>query len=92
MQILNLRPGPPRGPGPAQTVAFFDAQVTEDIRLRFLSLRRNADGRYSVFAPNLRGQNVASFSPSFAARIAAAAVAALNHREGMSPNDFRTAA
>ena len=69
MRILNATPGD----GSGSIVGWFNVELSPDLRLRNLTLRRGQDGHLSVFAPNVRGGNVATFSPALAGRLAAAA-------------------
>lgn len=73
MHILAIRPET----GPGNTLAFFDAQLSDDIRMFGLKLVQTPRGP-RVYAPSTRAINVATFAPEFAAALARAAMAALN--------------
>lgn len=70
MQIHNFMLTPHSG----ATIAVFDANITDEVRVNGLVLRRSSDGQLRSFAPQLRGERVAHFAPSLAERITAAAV------------------
>lgn len=76
MRILSLRPEPP-GSGESSVVARFDAEISPDVRMFNLVLRRRSDGRLSAGAANLRGVHSATFSPALAAALSAAATSFL---------------
>jgi hypothetical protein len=84
VEIVSVRPVEPGGTKLPRTLARFDVQLTPDVCLRNLVLRRQGGGQLRAFAPNVRGGNVASFSPQLAARLAADALSFL---EGKSPDD-----
>lgn len=76
MRILSFRPER-RGFGESSVVARFDAEISADVRMFNLVLRRRPDGRYSAAAANLRGAHSATFSPGLAAELSAAAASFL---------------
>ncbi len=71
MHILQIRPAPPGASG--NTLAHFDAEVSADVRLYGLMLRKNTEGAFRVYAPNAFGKRVATFTPAFIERLTAAA-------------------
>lgn len=73
-EILAIRPAPS---GAGRTVALFDAQVTEDVRLFNLRLVMTRDGRHLSYPPNAMGERAATFSPVLTTEITRAACAAL---------------
>ena len=81
MRILSIRPAPP---GSGSTLARFDLEMTEDLRIFNLRLTARSSGGHSVFAPNAMGARVATFSNRLVDQIASAALAALTE---LSPND-----
>ncbi|MFD1744049.1 hypothetical protein ACFSE1_01110 [Rhizobium helianthi] len=72
MKILSIRPCDEGG----NTLALFDAQLSDDIRMFGLKLVKTPRGP-RVYAPSTRASNVATFAPDFAAALARAAQAAL---------------
>lgn len=81
MHILNIRPAPPGAGG--RTVAFFDAQVSQDIRLTNLRLVQSDRG-WRVHSPMAFGCNTATFAPELVRHLTDAALSALgdNPRHG----------
>jgi len=76
VRILSIRPAPPSAG--TQTLAYFDAQVTEDLRLYGFALREFPDGnRRTIAPPNAAGRHAASFTPHLGSQLTAAASAAL---------------
>ncbi|OWK18282.1 hypothetical protein AJ88_03560 [Mesorhizobium amorphae CCBAU 01583] len=84
MKILDIRPAPP---GVGRTIAHFDVQLTDDLRLYGLRLIQTEDGRYLSYAPNAHGVRVATFAPTLADTISRAASVA--YREGIAVHDHR---
>ncbi len=74
MRILSIRPEPP---GSGYTVARFNVEMSDDLRLFNCKLVEKPDGRRFVHAPNSGGQRVVTFSPALVDQIANAAFAAL---------------
>lgn len=60
--------------GRESEVARFDLQLTDQIKLNGLILRRNGRGELRVFAPNLRGVNCVNFRADLAEEIARLAI------------------
>lgn len=73
MRILSIRPEPP---GFGNTIARFDVQITDDVRLFNLKLVDSQRGR-RVYAPSAYGASVATFAPAFGDALISAAMAAL---------------
>ncbi|RVD64092.1 hypothetical protein [Mesorhizobium sp. M7A.F.Ca.ET.027.03.2.1] len=80
MHILEIRPAPP---GDGRTLARFDLQLVDGVRLYNLKLTEKPDGRRRVFAPSAFGCAAATFNNEIADQIVRAASAALgeNNRE-----------
>lgn len=74
-KILAIRPAAAAAGG--RTIAVFDVQATEHIRLFNLRLVETPDGRHLTYPPNAMGERTATFSPSLATEITRAASAAL---------------
>lgn len=74
-RIISIRPAPAGAGG--RTIAFFDAQVADDVRLFNLRLVSMPDGRHLTYPPNALGERAATFSPALATEITRAACAAL---------------
>ena len=73
MKILNLRPAV----GP-KTLAYFDVEIGEHLRIYNLMLRRTDDGKLRTVAPNACGKHAATFHPVLGEQISQAAAAALS--------------
>jgi hypothetical protein len=84
MHILDIR----RDDGAGATVARFDIELSEHVRLYNMRLVPARQGGYRVYPPSAFGSNVATFSPALTARIATLAVAAFGERD---PHDQRAA-
>jgi hypothetical protein len=84
-KILDIRPA--LGGAGGRTVAFVDAQLTEDCRLYNLRLVDIEDG-YRIHAPSAFGSKTATFAPALAADLVRAAIHALGEKPG---NDYPTA-
>lgn len=84
MQILNVRP-----PGRPNDLAVFDVAIGPHLRIFNLALRRTADGRLRILAPNACGKHSVSFHPELADQITKAAAAAVG---GSTAHDRKTAA
>ncbi|TIO32933.1 hypothetical protein [Mesorhizobium sp.] len=85
MKILSIRPEPP-GIG-CRTLARFDLQLVDGVRLYNLKLTEKPGGHRRVFAPSAFGSAAATFTTEIAEQIVRAASDAL----GEKPHE-RTAA
>jgi hypothetical protein len=73
MKILGIKPAADRGSG-VRTIALFDLELTDAVRMYGLRLLEAPDGRRLVYAPNGNGgRRLATFSPELAAAISRAA-------------------
>lgn len=72
MHILEICPEPPGG----RTLARFDVQLNDDVRLYGLRLVKMSNGRRLSYAAEARGQRTATFAPELADTITKAASAA----------------
>jgi hypothetical protein len=72
MKVISIRPT-----AGAKTLAYFDVEMGEHLRLYNLQLRQTPVGLRTV-APNACGKHAATFHPTLAEQITAAAAAALN--------------
>lgn len=81
MRILDCRPSPPG----SATLARFDLELNDHLRLYNLALRQSGDGPAHVVAPNAFQQRVAGFSPSFNR-----AIADLAFKELQTSDDHRS--
>lgn len=72
MEILSIRPEP----GGGKTLARFDVQLGEHLRMFNLKLVEGRSG-LRVYAPSAYGSNVATFTPTLADHLVRAAMAAL---------------
>jgi hypothetical protein len=70
----------------SSTLARFDLELTEQVRIFGLHLKRSDDGRMRVFGPKSGGRHAASFHPTISEEITSAAIAAL---EGKSHVEHR---
>lgn len=61
MRIMSIRPAPPG----SATLARFDLQLNDHLKLYNLALRQRGDDPAHVCAPNAFGERVAGFSASF---------------------------
>lgn len=77
MRIISIRP---EDPGGGSTVARFDAEINDDIRMFNLKLVRSRDGSLRVYAPSAYGTNVATFAPELAAGLTAEAMKSLGEK------------
>ncbi|MCP1764990.1 MULTISPECIES: hypothetical protein [Bradyrhizobium] len=73
MKILDMRPSPPG----SATLARFDLQLNDHLRLYNLGLRQRGDEPAHVIAPNAFQQRVAGFSASFNKALAELALKSL---------------
>lgn len=85
MQILSIRPEPP---GAGSTVARFDLELSDQLRMFGLRLVRKPDGLRAIYAPNSGGARVVTFGATLVQEIANAAEAAI---KGLSPHDHNPA-
>ncbi|KHJ54536.1 hypothetical protein LA66_13970 [Aureimonas altamirensis] len=74
MRILAIRPT-----AGGKTLAVFDVEISEHLRIYNLLLRSTPAGARTI-APKAAGKHAASFHPVLAEQISAAAVAALGGR------------
>jgi len=72
MKILAIRPA--AGP---KDVAFFDVELSPQLRMFNLILRRGQHGGLRTYARKAAGKHAASFHPDLAEQITRAATAAL---------------
>lgn len=72
MRIISIRPT-----AGSKTLAYFDVEMGEHLRLYNLQLRQTPVGLRTV-APNACGKHAATFHPILAEQITTAAAAALN--------------
>lgn len=61
----------------SSSLAKFDLELTEQVRIFGLHLKRNERGALRIFAPKSGGQHAASFCPEISEEITLAAIAAL---------------
>ncbi|WP_287322429.1 hypothetical protein [Mesorhizobium sp.] len=73
MKILEIRPT-----AGSKTLAYFDIELGEHLRIYNLMLRRGLDGKLRTLAPNACGKHSATFHPILAEQISQAAAAAFN--------------
>ena len=73
MRVLNVRPAQQ----PASCLARFDLDLSPDIRLCGMTLRRNRGGILAVHAPSYKGRKVAHLAPHVAAKAVELVAAAL---------------
>ena len=73
MRIFDIRPGEPGSP----TLARFDLELNDHLKLFNLALRQHADEPAHVCAPNAFQQRVAGFSSSFNKALAELALKSL---------------
>lgn len=73
MHILEIRPAPP---GVGRTVAYFDLQLTDDIRLYGFKLVVGNGSQYVSHAANIHGVKAATFSRELQQQITSAAAQA----------------
>jgi hypothetical protein len=79
LRILNVRPA--AGP---KTLAYFDVEIGDHLRIYNLQLRDTPVGLRTV-APNACGKHAATFHPALAAKISEAAAVTLG---GQQPHDL----
>ncbi len=92
MRILDLKPACGNGGGAVKLVANFDLELSPDVRLLGLRLMEAADGRRLVYAANANGgRRTATFSPTMAQAITAAATQQLKGHETANEQQRRTA-
>ncbi len=61
----------------SNSIARFDLELSDQVRIFGLHLKRNECGHLRVFAPKSGGQHAASFRPEISEEITLAAIAAL---------------
>ena len=74
MRITALHPDDDAGYGGNKTLARFSVDLGA-LTLHSLTLKRKPDGSHRVNAPNLRGSNTVTISPTLAQRITELALA-----------------
>lgn len=79
MNITSFWPAPSGGP----TLAYFDVQISDGLRLCGMRLLQQDDGQYRVSAPKVGTRRAATFTPAVASKITRAALA---HMNGQKPN------
>ncbi|MCA1530716.1 MULTISPECIES: hypothetical protein [Bradyrhizobium] len=84
-KIFNMKPAPP---GVGRTVADFDLQPTDDVRLFGFKLVTGSGGQYVVHAANIHGIKAATFTRELQQKIVRAAAQAWSKID----NDERNAA
>ena len=88
MRILSIRRAIDDGGRRFRLRAFYDVQLTDEIRLFGLQLMQAPDGRLLTFAPAKHGMKVVTFAPNLAEQLTNLAAIEL---EGSNAHD-RTAA
>ncbi|MET4210616.1 hypothetical protein [Bradyrhizobium sp. LA2.1] len=73
MKVIDIRPSPPG----STTLARFDLQLNEHLRLFNLALRQRGDDHCWTVAPNAFGERTAAFGEQFNRAISDMALAAL---------------
>lgn len=73
MKILSIRPAPPGG----STIARFDLELNDHLKLFNLALRQRGDEPAHVLAPNAFQERTAGFSASFSKALAELALKSL---------------
>lgn len=82
MRILDLQPVSGNGDRATRLVATFDLELDDSVRMFGLKLMETPDGRRLTYAPSANGgRRTATFSPSMAAQITAAATTKLEGHE-----------
>lgn len=89
MRIVSMAPPTP---GRASEVARFDLQLTPTVKLNHLMLRRNFDGQFRIYAPNVRGINCVNFRGDLAEEICRLAVSYYNTEWRAEAHGARAAA
>lgn len=79
MNITSFWPAPSGGP----TIAYFDVQISDGLRLCGLQLIQHPDGQYRIRAAKVGTRRAATFTPAVASKITRAALA---HMNGQKPN------
>ena len=78
MRILKIEPTHGVTPSGLRNRAFFDIELSEDIRVFGCKLQQKPDGKYLSFPPSGRGVRAMTFSPELSEKISALASKALN--------------
>lgn len=73
MQILKMEPERRRTSGGFETIAIFDVQLSDDVRLYGVRMVKKPDGGIITWAPSSGGRRFATFSTDLAIRLAKAA-------------------
>jgi hypothetical protein len=76
MLILNIKRAPPGASG--NILAYFDAEISPELRLYGLSLREYPDGNRRISSPNAQGRRVVTFAPTLAELLTQAASLSLS--------------
>lgn len=82
MRILSICPVANSGGGTMRLVAYFDLELSSDVKIYGLKLMETPDGRRVSYAPNGNGgRRLATFSPALAATITKAATVKLRGQD-----------
>jgi hypothetical protein len=73
MEVLNIEPVANSGDGGMRVIAFFDLQLSDDVRMYGLRLLEAPDGNRITYAPQSGSRRSATFARPLAERITAAA-------------------
>jgi hypothetical protein len=73
LHVFNMRPAPP---GVGRTIAHFDLQLTDDVRLFGFKLVTGSGGQFVVHAANIHGAKAATFTRELHQQIVRAAAQA----------------
>lgn len=77
MRILKIEPTFGTAPSGLRNRAFFDIELSEDIRVYGCKLQQKPDGRFLSYPPSGRGARTMTFSPELSDKISALASRAL---------------
>ena len=78
MRILKIEPTFGIAPSGLRNRAFFDIELSDDIRVFGCKLQQKPDGRFLSYPPSGRGARTMTFSPELSDKISALASRALN--------------
>ena len=87
MRLLRIEPCRQVSSGGMTTIAFFDVEITDDIRFFGMRLIEAPSGKRVSYAPSSGGRRFATFAPALAERITALAN---DHYEGRSIASIET--
>jgi len=90
MRIIRIEPESKLSNGKFETVASFDVQVTDDIRLCGMRLARRPDGGFITWPPASGGRRLATFAPELAAAITQAACNAFYGGHAIAGTSYTT--